>query len=213
MGQKSRVIQIGAGIGILLWAIALFLPAQSRAEMLSLGAIGERLAASSNVAADGSGMTQDIPTQRGWLATAGRTSERDEEDCLARNIYWEGGGEPFEGKVAIAAVTLNRVEDERYPKTICGVVQQRSGICQFSWMCTGRKNRMPRGIAWEEAKDVANILLHIDWFDPTGGALYFHADYVRPSWSQTMSRIGQIGRHIFYRDRWTAAAGAGHSPS
>ena len=30
--------------------------------------------------------------------------------CLARNIYFEAGSEPFEGKVAVAQVTLNRAD-------------------------------------------------------------------------------------------------------
>jgi len=47
-------------------------------------------------------------------------------DCLAKNIYYEAGMEPEEGKVAVAMVTINRVRDGRFGKTICSVVDQRT---------------------------------------------------------------------------------------
>jgi hypothetical protein len=57
-------------------------------------------------------------------------------DCLADNIYHEAGFEPNDGKVAVALVTLNRMQDPRFPKDICGVVKQRTAsVCQFSWFC------------------------------------------------------------------------------
>jgi len=52
-------------------------------------------------------------------------SDKDVE-CLARNIFYEAGSEPIEGKVAVGMVTLNRTQDERYPQTVCGVVKQRT---------------------------------------------------------------------------------------
>jgi len=52
-------------------------------------------------------------------------SSRD-EDCLARNIFYEAGSESEEGKVAVAVVTINRVKDGRFEKSICGVVNQRT---------------------------------------------------------------------------------------
>lgn len=52
-------------------------------------------------------------------------SDKDVE-CLARNIFYESGGEPLEGKVAVGMVTLNRSQDPRYPSTVCGVVKQKT---------------------------------------------------------------------------------------
>ena len=49
-----------------------------------------------------------------------------DRDCLARNIYYEAGNEPEEGKVAVAMVTINRVRDGRFGKTVCSVVDQRT---------------------------------------------------------------------------------------
>lgn len=54
-------------------------------------------------------------------------SEKD-LDCLARNIFYEAGSEPTEGKVAVGMVTINRSQDPRYPSTICGVVQQKTVV-------------------------------------------------------------------------------------
>ena len=47
-------------------------------------------------------------------------------DCLAKNIYYEAGSEPEEGKVAVAMVTINRVRDGRFGRSICSVVSQRT---------------------------------------------------------------------------------------
>ena len=54
-----------------------------------------------------------------------RVTEKD-EDCLARNIFYEAANEPEEGKVAVGMVTINRVKDGRFANSICGVVNQRT---------------------------------------------------------------------------------------
>ena len=81
--------------------------------------------------------------------------------CLALNVYHEARGEAFEGKQAVASVTLNRARDRRFPNTVCDVVKQssrrkgRRRACQFSWYCDGRNDR-PSGKAWGEALHVAH---------------------------------------------------------
>jgi spore germination cell wall hydrolase CwlJ-like protein len=60
--------------------------------------------------------------------------------CLAENIYYESRGESLEGQIAVAKVTLNRL-DEGYARTVCGVVKQRNpNGCQFSWVCNTNSN-------------------------------------------------------------------------
>jgi N-acetylmuramoyl-L-alanine amidase len=54
-------------------------------------------------------------------------SDKDVE-CLARNIFYESGGEPLEGKVAVGIVTINRSQDSRFPSTLCEVVHQRTTV-------------------------------------------------------------------------------------
>ena len=126
-------------------------------------------------------------------------------DCLARNIYHEAGYEPFEGKVAVAQVTMNRASDSRFPNDVCGVVFQKNVfmekvVCQFSWYCDSAvKLRPVNGPAYKESYEVAKkVLLEGFRLDILKNAMYYHADYVNPKWGKP--KIGQIGRHIFYRD-------------
>jgi len=126
-------------------------------------------------------------------------------DCLARNIYHEAGHEPFEGKVAVAQVTMNRAADSRFPSDVCGVVFQKNifmekVVCQFSWYCDSAvKLRPVNGPAYKESYEVAKkVLLEGFRLDILKNAMYYHADYVNPKWGKP--KIGQIGRHIFYKD-------------
>jgi spore germination cell wall hydrolase CwlJ-like protein len=125
-------------------------------------------------------------------------------DCLAINIYREAGYEPFEGKVAVAQVTMNRVAAGNFGKDVCGVVYQKNVVmekvvCQFSWACDAvHKNRPVNKEAYNESYAVAKkVLLENFRLDVLKDALYYHATYVNPRWP--LERIGQIGQHIFYR--------------
>ena len=121
-------------------------------------------------------------------------------DCLAENIYHEARSEPEKGKVAVALVTLNRVEDPRFPKDICGVVKQKTqGMCQFSWFCTPVTSNKGSE-SYQSAKEVA-VYVYANYeklHDITKGALYYHADYVNPGWK--LQKTVTIGRHIFYKE-------------
>lgn len=127
-------------------------------------------------------------------------------DCLAINIYREAGYEPFEGKVAVAQVTMNRVSSGKFGKDVCGVVYQKNVImekvvCQFSWACdSAAKSRPVNKEAYNESYAVAKkVLLENFRLDVLKDALYYHAAYVNPRWS--LDKIGQIGQHIFYRQK------------
>lgn len=127
-------------------------------------------------------------------------------ECLAKNIYWEAANEPFEGKVAVAQVTINRVNDDRFPKDICAVVYQKNVVytkvvCQFSWFCeTNHITRSVHPKLFMESEAVAKkVLLENYRLDGLKDALYYHADYVDPKWKK--ERVGKIGRHIFYKEK------------
>lgn len=133
---------------------------------------------------------------------------QQEVECLAHNIYFEAKSEPLEGQIAVAFVTLNRVKSGKYVNSICGVVKQKIGnVCQFSWWCETRQNNISRrkllttenDAVYNEVMNVAlNFYLNNEtMYDPTKGALFYHADYVRPGW-KNMYRTAYIGRHIFY---------------
>ena len=127
-------------------------------------------------------------------------------DCLARNIYWEAASEPFEGKVAVAQVTLNRMESGRFADSVCGVVYQKNVfyqkvVCQFSWYCENNHRIRPvNRELYRESEDVAKRVLLENFRLPSlKNAIYYHADYVNPGWQKP--RITKIGRHIFYGER------------
>ena len=122
-----------------------------------------------------------------------------EVECLARNIYFEAGGEPRAGKIAVAEVTMNRVKSRQFPRTVCGVVHQRNRhTCQFSWVCEGKKSIRHQG-AWRESVKIAeNILSSKHEYGIIGSAKYFHATYVDPEWAERKRVIKKIGQHIFY---------------
>jgi spore germination cell wall hydrolase CwlJ-like protein len=126
-----------------------------------------------------------------------------ELDCLTRNIYWEAASEPFEGKVAVAQVTINRTESGQFPSDICQVVYQKNVVyekvlCQFSWYCDSASLKKPmNGPVYTEAMEVAKkVLLEGFRLDAVKGALYYHADYVNPKWGKKPT--AKIGHHIFY---------------
>jgi spore germination cell wall hydrolase CwlJ-like protein len=123
-----------------------------------------------------------------------------EVECLARNIYFEAGGEPRAGKIAVAEVTMNRVKSKQYPRTVCGVVHQRiKGTCQFSWVCEGKKKVYKNSDAWRDSIKIAeNILISKHHYGIIGSAKFFHADYVDPAWAEQKRLIRKIGNHIFY---------------
>jgi spore germination cell wall hydrolase CwlJ-like protein len=144
---------------------------------------------------------ESMPT--GYVST---TEKIKQLDCLTRNIYWEAASEPFEGKVAVAQVTMNRVASGKFGDSVCGVIYQKNVfyekvICQFSWVCeTTHQVRPIYKPLWQESELVAKkVLLENFRLPGLQNALYYHADYVSPGWK--LPRIDQIGRHIFYGER------------
>lgn len=129
--------------------------------------------------------------------------------CLAQNIYFESRGSNLADKAAVADVVLNRVQDSRYPNTICKVVQQgryhKDGLpkknqCQFSWWCDGKSDWPTNRDAWIEAQQVAYLMIHLNQYRGISeGATHYHADYVNPRWASSLQLVGRIGEHIFYR--------------
>jgi spore germination cell wall hydrolase CwlJ-like protein len=127
-------------------------------------------------------------------------------ECLAKNIYYESGSEKYEGKLAVAQVTLNRVNSGKFPSDICSVVYQKTTdqnlrtVCQFSWTCMVKEMVSKDKYMWEESVNIAKRALTEPFVHDTiaqSNALYFHAVYVKPNWSQTKV-VKQIGNHIFY---------------
>ena len=115
--------------------------------------------------------------------------------CLALNVYHESRGEPEEGQLAVAVVTLNRVGHPRYPDTICRVVWQPG---QFSWTQDGRPDEPTNQEAWEDSLRLATTAHRFLRMDSVGDATHFHAVGVRPHWAKSKRLVGRLGRHVFY---------------
>ena len=145
-------------------------------------------------------------------------------ECLALNMYHEARSQGTAGLFAVSAVVLNRVNDKRFPNSVCEVIKQGpireswktrqhkdlpaserkyypiKNRCQFSWYCDGLSDN-------PKDKKTYNIYLNISksilskqpFIDITDGALFYHADYVKPEWAQSRTRTCEIGDHIFYR--------------
>ena len=128
-------------------------------------------------------------------------------ECLAQNIYYEAGYEPQEGQIAVAFVTLNRVNSGKFENDICGVVKQKiGGTCQFSWFCQVNHHAgaltKDNNLVYNSIKELATFVYanYERMNDPSKGALFYHADYVNPGW-HNMKRTAVIGRHIFYNKK------------
>jgi len=154
------------------------------------------------------------------------TTSADEESpefiCLVENIYFESKGESMRGKIAVGIVTLNRLKDPRYPKTICEVVKQGPvreswktrqdptlsadqrqynpirHRCQFSWWCDGYKERIKYDENWIDSVRAAKSALSGRYDDLVDGATHYHAVYVTPEWANRLRFIVQIDNHRFY---------------
>lgn len=140
--------------------------------------------------------------------------------CLAQNIYYEARSEDIQGQIAVASVTVNRVNDPRFPNTICGVVKQ-TGIskitnrvaCAFTWYCTNdlkekeivfhNKGKTINQRSMDQFKTASIIAIKVlsgQIEDNTNGATHFHnPTHSQPAWRSQMKKTAKIGNHDFYK--------------
>ncbi len=108
---------------------------------------------------------------------------------LAKCVYAEARGEPYEGQVAVAAVILNRVKSASFPNTIAGVIYQPYA---FTAVSDGQINLTPNDTAYKAAQDALN-----GW-DPTYGCLYYYNPATATSsWIWSRKTVVTIGKHVF----------------
>ncbi|MGI6623056.1 MAG: spore cortex-lytic enzyme [Acetivibrionales bacterium] len=119
----------------------------------------------------------------------GTTQYNRNLDLMARVIYGEARGEPYEGMVAVGAVVLNRVADSRFPNTIPGVIYQPGA---FDVVSDGQINLTPNDTAYRAARDALN-----GW-DPTYGCIYyFNPATATSKWIWSRPIVVKIGKHNF----------------
>ena len=122
--------------------------------------------------------------------------------CLADNIYFEARNESIKGQVAVALVTVNRVNSKHYPNTICEVVWEYK---QFSWtldkiLAATKYNKR----AYARAELIALVFItktmtNEEIKDFTNKSTHYHAKYVSPYWASNLKYIMKIENHIFYK--------------
>jgi N-acetylmuramoyl-L-alanine amidase len=114
----------------------------------------------------------------------------EELDLLARVVHAEAGSEPFEGKVAVAAVILNRVRSSRFPNSVWEVLHQPG---QFTPVEQGTLSSK------SDASSMDAVRRALAGEDPTGGALFFYNPYktAAPDYWATKQVIKRIGNHNF----------------
>ncbi len=123
----------------------------------------------------------------------------EQATCLATAVYFEARGESLEGQLAVADVVMNRAASGKYPSTWCEVVKQP---WQFSFV-SPRTGQFPAidysSAAWAKAQGVTRLAVANVVRTVPNDVLWYHADYVAPSWGKRLSYVDKIGAHIFYR--------------
>jgi N-acetylmuramoyl-L-alanine amidase len=123
------------------------------------------------------------------LSSSSSTQSSSDLYLLAKCVYAEARGEPYEGQVAVAAVVLNRVESSSFPNTVAGVIYQPWA---FTSVTDGQINYEPDTTAYNAARDAMN-----GW-DPTYGCLfYYNPSIATSSWIYSRQVVTTIGNHVF----------------
>ena len=155
-------------------------------------------------------LTPTIATEGAWLYRAGwplyalvdrysAGAPLDEQaNCIAVAVYHEARGESVEGQLAVARVIMNRAMSGKYPTSWCGVVKQP---WQFSFV--RRDGSFPyvdyASDAWRKALGVTRLAINNVVPSVPTDCLWYHADYVSPSWGRRLNFVEKIGQHIFYK--------------
>ena len=140
-------------------------------------------------------MVLAAPMAPAWISRPQlQSATKADIDCLARNVYHEARGESVWGQIAVAQVTVNRVESGEFQSSVCKAVYADR---QFSW--TNTKPKKIKDIkAWEASVAIATAVLTKSVHLPDFKALYFHTKQVKPTWNRNKRVLAVIGNHIFY---------------
>lgn len=120
------------------------------------------------------------------------TISYDDVDLMARVVSGESCGEPYEGKIAVASVILNRVLSENFPMTVDEVIRQNGA---FSCVIDGEINTIPDRSCYSAVYDA------LKGYDPTNEALFFYNPKIATCpWMENVAKnnITQIGNHVFF---------------
>lgn len=206
--RNNRIVKAAFG-GSLLYALTVAAAApvlNSASETASLAPVAAHLSLKPTLAAETVALADPSPETvvRDIINRPSYQTYLREKNCLATAIYFEARGESAVGQRAVAEVVLARTRTVGRPRTVCGVVYEGSNRrtgCQFSFTCDGVPDRIRDFGSWRQAQRIAaNVMRTGGKENPVaGGATFYHADYVNPSWASRMVKVAEIGTHIFYR--------------
>ncbi|KGX83777.1 spore cortex-lytic enzyme [Pontibacillus marinus] len=124
-----------------------------------------------------------------WKALRNDTFTKNEIQMLAQVIHGEARGEPYKGKVAVAAVVLNRLHHEDFPNSIKGIIFESRA---FTAVQDKQYYLTPNNESYKAAYAA------IKGWDPTQNAtFYFNPKTATSDWIWTREQIKQIGKHVF----------------
>lgn len=133
-----------------------------------------------------------VPLSLGYSTYEPKIWFKEDVICMADNIHYEARGEPEEGKHYVALTVLNRLKSPKFKEsTVCEVIYSPN---QFSWT----KKYKKRNVASEEDKMIALEAMNKEH---TGSVLYYHAKYVKPYWRNKLTKVKEVGNHIFYNEK------------
>lgn len=126
-----------------------------------------------------------------WRSLKKVSLSLNEVEWVARAVHGEARGESYKGKVAVAAVIMNRIASDKFPNTAKGVIFEPRAF-----------TAVDDGQIWLTPNDEARIAVRdaVRGWDPTYGSLYyFNPNTATSSWIWSRPQTVQIGKHIFAR--------------
>ena len=137
-----------------------------------------------------------IQFSKSWLDAKPKAKGNAQWKCLSEALYFEARGETVKGQFAVAEVILNRVKSTRFPSSLCGVINQGTGLkyqCQFTYTCDGQAENIHNPAAYVRVSKVARAIM--DGKSPvlTNGATHYHTTAVRPRWAKVYTKTARIG--------------------
>lgn len=142
-------------------------------------------------------MTFEVALALIMAQASGLSIETEDLICLSQNVYHEARSEDYQGQLAVAYVTLNRVGKKDFSDSICEVVYAQS---QFSWTNDGLSDHTEDRHAFVKAMRASIDAIRGSSPDPTLGATYFYNfNKVKPGWARAFTTSATIGSHRFLR--------------
>lgn len=132
---------------------------------------------------------KDQKVNKGDVLVLPKTLSSQEKDLMARLVHAEAKGEPFEGKVGVAVVVLNRVDSEKFPNTVTEVIKAKG---QFSPVANGSINK-PASAESKKAVNQAIALQHTS----TKATFFYNPKKTNDKWIKSLPVISRIGNHNF----------------